>query len=88
METTFPYRLYQVLELMDKKAPSESAIRWGPDGKSFRVQLKQEFCQEIIPKFFESKRLLIDNDFLKLMVFRFHSEQIHELYPTIKYLRF
>jgi hypothetical protein len=69
METTFPYRLYQVLELMDNKAPSEASIRWGPDGKSFRVQLKQEFCQKIIPKFFESKSLLIDNDFLKLKVF-------------------
>ena len=55
--TTFPSKLYYVLEYMSDSA--NPSIAWGPNGDSFRVLLKKEFTQEIIPRYFKRKSTLI-----------------------------
>ncbi|CAJ1939273.1 unnamed protein product [Cylindrotheca closterium] len=53
-QSTFPYRLHQVLATESKtgQPDSSSVISWTPSGNSFRIHDQNAFETEILPKYF------------------------------------
>lgn len=52
---TFPYKLFLLLELVDREKITPAPIQWNEDGKSFKVIRKDPFCDLVMPLFFKRK---------------------------------
>lgn len=51
----FPWKLHSLLERAENEG-NDHIISWLPDGKSFKVHKKEEFCASIMPKYFNSNK--------------------------------
>jgi len=51
----FPWKLHSLLEKAEKEG-NDHIISWLPDGKSFKVHKKEEFCNSIMPAYFNSNK--------------------------------
>lgn len=49
---SFPYRLFQLLEHVDKSPDLQAIISWQPHGRSFLIKDKQRLEDEVLPLFF------------------------------------
>jgi hypothetical protein len=52
MAAAFPRRLFEILSTEDK-----SVISWNADGKSFRINDTNLFCNDILPRYFRHCKL-------------------------------
>ena len=52
---TFPQKLYAMSMFEFSQG---DAIKWSPDGKSFKVVDSDKFSDEIIPKYFKRENIL------------------------------
>jgi hypothetical protein len=50
----FPWKLHHLLEETNKG--HSSVVSWLPGGKAFKVHKKEEFCNELMPAFFNSSK--------------------------------
>jgi hypothetical protein len=50
----FPWKLHQLLEKTGKG--HSSVVSWFPGGKAFKVHKKEDFCNELMPAFFNSSK--------------------------------
>jgi hypothetical protein len=50
----FPWKLHELLEETDKG--HSSVVSWLPGGKAFKVHKKEDFCNEVMPAFFNSSK--------------------------------
>jgi hypothetical protein len=50
----FPWKLHELLEETDKG--HSSVVSWLPGGKAFKVHKKDDFCNELMPAFFNSSK--------------------------------
>jgi hypothetical protein len=50
----FPWKLHELLEKTDKG--HSSVVSWLPGGKAFKVHKKEDFCNELMPAFFNSSK--------------------------------
>jgi hypothetical protein len=50
----FPWKLHELLEETDKG--HSSVVSWLPGGKAFKVHKKGDFCNELMPAFFNSSK--------------------------------
>lgn len=53
--TTFPRKLFMLLELIDEGKITSQAIKWNSDGKSFIISQRSEFCDTLLPQYFQRK---------------------------------
>lgn len=51
----FPWKLHELLEQVDKTGDN-AIISWLPGGKAFKVHKKEEFCNDVMPAFFNSSK--------------------------------
>jgi hypothetical protein len=51
----FPWKLHRILEHTEKSG-QDSIVSWLPDGTSFRIHLKKEFSEQIMPTFFNTTK--------------------------------
>jgi len=51
----FPWKLHELLEQADKSG-NDAIISWLPGGKAFKVHKKEEFCNQVMPAFFNSSK--------------------------------
>mmetsp|Transcript_24440 Transcript_24440/g.43354 ORF Transcript_24440/g.43354 Transcript_24440/m.43354 type:complete len:452 (-) Transcript_24440:609-1964(-) len=51
----FPWKLHEMLNYAEMNG-KDDVISWLPGGKGFRVHKKEEFCEEVMPIFFASKK--------------------------------
>jgi hypothetical protein len=50
----FPWKLHELLEETDKG--HSAVVSWLPGGKAFKVHKKEDFCNEVMPAFFNSSK--------------------------------
>jgi hypothetical protein len=58
ISNTFPYKLYNMLQSLDKYYISEDAapVMWAPHGRAFLIVNQKRFIEEIIPLAFNHKK--------------------------------
>jgi hypothetical protein len=64
----FPWKLHELLEETGKG--HSSVISWLPGGKAFKVHKKEDFCNELMPAFFNSSKYKTFQRSLNLWGFR------------------
>jgi hypothetical protein len=51
----FPWKIHEMLKQAEEKGHTH-IVSWLPDGKAFKVHKKEEFCNEIMPWWFNSNK--------------------------------
>ncbi|KAL3909694.1 MAG: hypothetical protein SGILL_007987, partial [Bacillariaceae sp.] len=51
----FPWKLHEMLRMAEDQG-KDDIISWLPEGRGFRVHKKEEFCEDVMPIYFASKK--------------------------------
>lgn len=55
MKSLFPYTLYTLLEDAERDG-YESIVSWRPSGEAFKVIKRDEFMQQVVPRYFKQTK--------------------------------
>ena len=69
-KTTFPTKLYAMLQLADSIPEFSKAVMWLPHGRAFGVLNKDAFMEDVVPVFFNQTKIRSFNRQLHLWGFR------------------